>query len=224
MNVESTPPREPHHPAGLLPDAAGDDSRQWLSALLDGQADAVAPACARWREDAGARQAWHAYHLIGDVMRSEELASTPARDAAFVARLRGSMAAEPVVMAPTALAPAPSRSRKPWLMPATAAAGFALVAGVLAIARPGIPGGLSIGGPRLASSSAPATAADGRLLNVASPGLLQSGQRLQGATFIRDPRLDEFLRAHQQPGRGYRSLQGGLRAVDDVAAPVAVER
>ena len=44
-----------------------------LSALMDGEADAAAldHACAGWPDVAVARD-WHAWHLIGDVLRSEE--------------------------------------------------------------------------------------------------------------------------------------------------------
>jgi TorA maturation chaperone TorD len=77
---------------GLAADFAANDPRGWLSALADGQADATEPACGLWRDDAAARQTWHAYHLIGDVLRSEELAREPGRDAAFVAALRADIA------------------------------------------------------------------------------------------------------------------------------------
>src|SRR5688500_8447097 len=75
-----------------------------LSALTDGELDsaAAARACARWRDDPSQRSAWHAYQLIGDVLRSDDLASTARRDAAFLAALRTRLAAEPVVLAPEA--------------------------------------------------------------------------------------------------------------------------
>ena len=85
-----------------------------LSALADGEldADASAHSCAHWRDDANARASWHAYHLIGDVLRSDELASDAQRDAGFLRTLRQRLAQEPVVMAPQAdlraITPAPS--------------------------------------------------------------------------------------------------------------------
>ena len=46
-------------------------------------------ACARLaRRRRTPRSTWHAYHLIGDVLRSDDLARPPARDAAFLAALR----------------------------------------------------------------------------------------------------------------------------------------
>ena len=59
------------------------DTRQWLSAAVDGEAAALDKASQLWRSSEDARATWHRYHLIGDVMRSAELARQPARDAAF---------------------------------------------------------------------------------------------------------------------------------------------
>ena len=61
-----------------------------LSALADGEleAGAVAAACASWRDDESARARWHSYQLIGDVLRSDDLASSAEKDAAFMAALR----------------------------------------------------------------------------------------------------------------------------------------
>ncbi|HXD04560.1 MAG TPA: sigma-E factor negative regulatory protein, partial [Burkholderiaceae bacterium] len=74
-----------------------------LSALMDGEttADESARVSARWQDDSHTRSTWHAYHLIGDVLRSEDLSSPPAQDAALLARVRERLATEPVVMAPS---------------------------------------------------------------------------------------------------------------------------
>ena len=198
-------------PDGLPVDASANDPRGWLSALADGQADAVEPACGLWRDDAAARQTWHAYHLIGDVLRSEELARQPGRDAAFLAALREKLAAEPVVLAPMTSAPR-ERARQPWLLPAAAVAGFVAVAGVLVVLRLGTPGApvpaAVLAGARgpgfTAVSNAPAPAAPAALLPTDSAG------------FIRDPRLNEYLRAHQAAGGGVAAAAPGgtLRRVD----------
>jgi sigma-E factor negative regulatory protein RseA len=103
--------------------------QQLLSSLMDGDADAstTLEACAAWRGDPKARADWHAYHVIGDVLRTPEL--TPARggDAAFVQVLRARLAAEPVVMAPGvpgAVLPASTHeqpSSDPWGLSAAGA-------------------------------------------------------------------------------------------------------
>ena len=76
-----------------------------LSALVDGELEshAVPQACAHWRRSEALRGSWHAYQLIGDVLRSDDLASDPARDAEFLQALRRRLGAEPVPQAPTAL-------------------------------------------------------------------------------------------------------------------------
>lgn len=114
--------------------------REALSALADGQAssDDVAKACASWREDGQSRAAWQAYHLIGDVMRSEELAEGTA-SADFLNRFRDRLAKEPVVLAPVAsqavaaqqLAPVAAEvlplKRRSWTAPFAVAASFVAI-------------------------------------------------------------------------------------------------
>ena len=119
---------------------------QSLSALADGEATAseVTEACANWCDDDGARQVWASYQLIGDVLRSEELASTAQHDH-FLSKLRQRLADEPVVLAPQAAAQVaaaaqpsaapmtPARSRR-WSGPLAVAASFvAILAGVLTL-------------------------------------------------------------------------------------------
>ena len=198
---------------------AAPDPRQWLSALADGDSQALEPACRLWRDDVDARRTWHAYHLIGDVMRSDELASTPARDARFLIGLRQRLATEPVP-----LAPAPLRRRQAWLVPAAAAAGFVVVAGVLMLVRGSAPGAGASGTPVLASASTPAAA--GPRLVADSETLAPAGSRAGGQAVLRDRRLDEYLRAHQQPVRHGMPLlpgEGGLRQVD-VTVPAGPAR
>ena len=116
-----------HHSEPGQPAAPSDDSlRACLSGLADGEADGHSSqaACAAWRERADMRQTWHAYQLIGDVLRSEELARPAGHDADFLARLRTRLADEPVVMAPMpepvagSTRPQALRSRRQaWLFP-----------------------------------------------------------------------------------------------------------
>jgi len=82
----------------------GSAAAEQLSALADGEVDAAAAgaACGAWKTDAELRRTWHAWHLIGDVLRSEDLASSAERDQRFLVALRGRLALEPVVLAPEA--------------------------------------------------------------------------------------------------------------------------
>ena len=184
-------------------------ARERLSALVDGELDAnvVAQACATWRDDAEQRSTWHAYQLIGDVLRSDDLAGEPGRDVAFLSALRGRLAAEPVVLAPQPIEAVAtgrahgSRSRGwTWAGASAVAAGFVAVAGVLVLTRaPGV------------SSAVPSGASDGLALatpQVAQPTPAAVVQATNSATepqalvangkLIRDARLDRYLAAHKQ--------------------------
>jgi sigma-E factor negative regulatory protein RseA len=210
---------ESQGPSNARPDAAAEDTRASLSALADGDAQALHAACSLWRDDEDARQTWHTYHLIGDVMRSDQLASAPARDAAFMASLRLRLAAEPVVLAP---APVPARRRQPWLVPAAAAAGFLVVAGVLVVSRVGLPG-VQTGAAVFASASGPAGGGPQLVSNPVRA--VPAPQVMREAGFIRDARLDEYLRAHQQAGGGVAAVApgGALRRVE-ITVPASPER
>lgn len=140
-----------------------------LSAMADGHAaeHEIAQACAAWRGQEGARERWHAYQLIGDVMRSDSLAQDARADQAFLESFRARLAQEPVVLAPAALAvPAVAPAvfepavanlsshplhRRRWAGPVAVAAGFVMVLGaVVTTLNPeaGAPG--SSGAPLLA--------------------------------------------------------------------------
>lgn len=216
----NAPPLRPDtgHERAADPDTA--PSRRWLSALADGDAEAAGPGCAAWRDDAEARRYWHTVHLIGDVLRSEELARGTGRDAAFLAGLRERLAAEPVPLAPTATAAvvaAPSlRRRLGWRAPAAVAAGFAAVAVVVVVTR----GAGDAVGPTLAGGNGITVPSGVMPVAVGSGGV--PGASLQ----IRDPRLDAqleaYLRAHQAArGGAAAALPGGaLRNAEMVVVPI----
>ena len=185
----------------------GSAEAERLCALVDGETDGAASdaACAGWKADAEVRRTWHAWQLIGDVMRSEDLASTAARDQRFMFDLRARLAVEPVVLAPAALlsvaeATGPRvgarRSANRWMLPSAIAAGFMLVVGTFAVVRPG-------SGPE---SPAAAVVLAGNGTEVASP-LREVTMRESAAArstvvangkLIRDARLDRYLAAHKQ--------------------------
>jgi sigma-E factor negative regulatory protein RseA len=194
-------------------------ARERLSALVDGEleGDAVTQACGHWRDDGGARSTWHAYQLIGDVLRSDDLADGSSRDAAFLTSFRLRMKDEPVV-----LAPQPRRSL-PFLLPATrpttasvgarrgrwswgtssaVAAGFVLVAGAVTLTRnPASDAPASAPLAQLtpdASSVAP-VARPMTASAIVSPSRVDEPQALvANGTLIRDARLDRYLAAHKQ--------------------------
>jgi sigma-E factor negative regulatory protein RseA len=177
-----------------------DDKRQRLSELVDGEADAqeAQHLCRAWRDDTELRERWHAYQLIGDVLRSEDLAHPVPRDELFLTALRSRLADEPAVLAPSPQRGAMRPRRPAWLAPAAVAAGFVVVAGVLVLTRVAAPIGDDSSAATLASARAP--------LRVAA----SSGPQSEATTevqalvadgkLIRDARLERYLAAHKQYG------------------------
>lgn len=188
--------------------------RETLSSLMDGElpVEAARSSCSQWRADAQARDAWHTYHLIGDVLRSEDLASTPVRDEAFLRSLRSRLAAEPVPMAPlpstvaaTARADArgvasavPStpavgqRRAARRFAPVALAASVVVVAGVVGVMRVSSPGGAGAETAQVAST-------------LGASGTLIGGAAVDGAmpvTMLRDARLDRYMAAHRKLANG----------------------
>ena len=186
-----------------------------LSALLDGELQSVAVEriCSEWRTDAHSRDTWHAYNLIGDVLRCEDLSRTCASDEQFLRDFRQRMAAEPVVLAPR-LADHPAadagvprqmtreRPARAWAWPVALAAGFVVVVGaVIGVQNPAVSTGVE---PLVAA--APASNASEALMKVsqtediAPPSdVYPAGMELVfDGQVIRDPRLDRYLLAHKQ--------------------------
>lgn len=184
-----------------------------LSALADGEleAGAVAAACASWRESESVRGRWHSYQLIGDVLRSDDLASSPDKDAAFIAALRTRLAAEPVVLAPEPLAatvPAVTRSGQDhaarsrgwsWMAPSAVAAGFVAIAGMLMLTQ--APNPAADAGATVMSSARPSESSVTMVAAPASTALspmLEPQALVADGQLIRDARLDRYLAAHKQ--------------------------
>jgi sigma-E factor negative regulatory protein RseA len=196
---------------------SGSSALETLSALTDGELDSaeVARACAAWRDDADARRRWHAYQLIGDVLRSEDLSSNAARDAAFLAAMRDRLAGEPVVLAPEPsreaapevqaaphVANASRNSRWSWMAPTAVAAGFVLVTGALLVTRG--PGPVNSSGEPMFARVGVGATPTAQMVNVSSPTLAASDSSIEPQAMVltgkvlRDARVDLYLSAHKQ--------------------------
>ncbi len=184
-------------------DGVGDSARERLSALADGELDSAgaAASCGTWARNEEIRVDWHAWHLIGDVLRSDDLAADPARDRRFCVGVRMRLEKEPVVLAPAA-APAAVEERfagnghrRAWRAAGAVAAGVVLVVGTFAVVRPGdapVSPRLALGdGP--ASVAASAVAAAPVAAAQVQPAVIVADGRL-----IRDAQLDRYLEAHKQ--------------------------
>lgn len=182
-----------------------------LSSMADGEAGPeVQDRClALWARDAQARARWRDYQLIGDVLRSQELARQDAHDAAFVRALRDRLAREPVLLRPNRPTPAPGLRARTWGVPMAAVAGVVAVVGVVVVLRGAPDGGAALvatqdrAAPVLTSTPAaqqqvPTQAVNGRL--------------------IRDARLDRYFTAHRQSANGAALQMPGavVRSVDTI--------
>jgi sigma-E factor negative regulatory protein RseA len=122
-------------------------TKEQVSALMDGELDerAAGEAIQQLRQEGDALDTWRLYHLISDGMRDTRLLS-----AGFTTRLSERLAAEPTVLAPSAL---PGR---------TPAHRFAYAAAA-SVAAVGLVGWLAFGpqpeAPRPLAQAQPATAA-----------------------------------------------------------------
>ena len=187
------------------------DPRWLVSAVADGEADAaeLGRVCAGWASaDSPTRQSWHAYHLIGDVLRSGDLACAPDHDRAFVERLSLRLDAEPTVLLPAPLRSVPKR-RPNWALPVALAAGVMALATVLVVALNSSGNGSSAPVLAAAPVSPTAAAVAGSALPV-NPDISAVEAVPAGGRLVRDAQLDRYLRAHRDyatalPG----SLPGG---------------
>ncbi|MES2186892.1 MAG: sigma-E factor negative regulatory protein [Pseudomonadota bacterium] len=221
--------------------APGADNRSdEISALADGalRGDAFAAALDRLAGDPQARACWHAYHVVGDVLRCPDLAVSCTGDADFLGRLQGRLALEPQPAWAAATLPLPLAAA-PMAVPALSApaaqaanadsfrwkmvAGFASVAAVaaigwnsLAVQQAGSPAVLALAAPGASALLQPPQTQQ-------APAVLQARAEPRGTVevaagpgegpvMIRNAQLDELLAAHNQ-AIGGAALQSQARFV-----------
>ncbi|WP_323016750.1 sigma-E factor negative regulatory protein [Castellaniella sp.] len=126
------------------PAAAGHDWEASVSSWVDGEADLRVEEL----DSPYGRQVWDTYHLIGDVMRSQDLAIQPSER--FYARVSAALDAEPAIVAP-----APLVRHHAWRLGLSGLAVAAAVASVVWMARPFLadPGAAPAGTPVLAQAA-----------------------------------------------------------------------
>jgi sigma-E factor negative regulatory protein RseA len=205
------------------PESGSSRSRQILSALADGEATDLegADAFLAWREDAEVRATWHCYHLIGDVMRSDDLATPAAGQQRLLAALRERLVQEPVVLAPQALPEPPLPVARPappavanaaaggwlrshWQAPVALTAGFLAMLGGLQVLRS--TGGPEAGRATLAQAGAASVVAVAALPSAPAAARMQTAAALardqaeQIAPYVAAHRLSTMNAALQMPG------------------------
>ncbi|WP_233802574.1 sigma-E factor negative regulatory protein [Paraburkholderia sp. HP33-1] len=141
--------------------------------------------------DGDDRAAWSSYHLIGDALRSDDLAVSPARSSAFLSGFAARLESEPHVLAPAAASASVTRrllGLRRRVVPAFAvAAAAATLTWIVVPQLQGVSGGP---GAQLASLQSHGDAVQ----RVAMASVPAS----QDSNIIRDASLDQYLEAHQQ--------------------------
>jgi sigma-E factor negative regulatory protein RseA len=141
------------------------------------------------------RASWSHYHLIGDAMRSDDLAVSPAASSAFLAGFAARLDQEPHVLAPAAL-PGARRllALRRRVVPAFAvAAAAATLTWIVVPQLQGGPGGVGVA--QVASMQSHGDAMQ-RVAMASVPAA--TAQPVQDGNIIRDASLDQYLEAHQQ--------------------------
>lgn len=160
------------------------DNQEMISALADGQlrGDDVARAVQAAAADARAREAWCAYHVVGEVLRTGR-ANAGSAPEAFLAKLQQRLREEPAALPVVVRAARPAANDWAWK----------LVAGVASVAAFG-----AVGWNLWSAGSGAAT----QLATGAPAVVTVSSEANAAPAMIRDRRLDQLLQAHRQFGGG----------------------
>lgn len=189
-------------------------TQEQISALIDGELSEtqleIALAALR---NPDSRADWDVYHQIGDAMRSDDMAFSLSPD--FSTRMAARLAAEPAIIAPAIV-----REAQP--APRIAAAGGAAIGKFKRLAMPGMAAAavataVFVTTPHLlVAKKENASTAGSAIVMVASPtqnAPVQSAPEVrpvaavepkmvtldqQEGVVLRDPRIDEYLMAHQR--------------------------
>jgi sigma-E factor negative regulatory protein RseA len=195
-----------------------------VSALADGHLrdDEFAQVIDKVCSSDELRATWHAYHVVGDVLRSG-VHSACSDSSQFLSRLQQRLAAEP-----SAPVLAPEAASMPVLRRAEAANEpvfrWKLVAGAASLAAAAAIGWNWVGGvgPQPSAQLAQqqqqqgsgsvlaATASSPQATSVLTPMRVVVGNG-NPQVMLRDPRLDQLLEAHQQAGGASQMPSGFLR-------------
>jgi sigma-E factor negative regulatory protein RseA len=159
-------------------------NREQISAFVDNESanGHVDVTMAALRQDEG-RETWDLYHQIGDALRSDDLNTQLSTD--FNARMFARLEAEPTIMAPAAIPVAApvQKSFKRFAMPGMAAAAVAVIAVLVA--------------PQMMQNPA-LTASTNAVPTLASAAPNTVTVASQDGEVLRDPRIDDYLLAHQR--------------------------
>jgi sigma-E factor negative regulatory protein RseA len=153
-----------------------------VSSFADGEHDATEiSALLKLVREPGGRAAWDEYHLIGDVLRSNESAVKLRPD--FGAQMTARLADEPTYISPASTAMSVQRGWKTGVR-ATAIAATVLLTVLV--------------GPRLIGPQHLALVAHESGATSAGAGIVTVSAAKPGTVVLRDAQIDEYLLAHQR--------------------------
>jgi sigma-E factor negative regulatory protein RseA len=166
-----------------------------MSAFVDGESLEEMGGVSQFLADlkSDERAAWSAYHLIGDALRSDDLAVSPARSSAFMAAFSERFEAEAHVLAPAAAAKARGGVLRRRVMPA-----FAVAAAAATLTWIVVPQLQGVGGRAGTQVASVAPADSMQRVALASVPAATTRTPIVEANIIRDADLDQYLEAHQQ--------------------------
>ena len=174
----SQPPHsvEPHSDSQELADT--------ISAWMDGDQTTPMPEAVLTQSG---QQTWQVYHLIGDTLRTPELAIASASD--LRARVAQALVTEPAIIAaprPAQVDPKQKRTGKGWravVWPSLAMA--AAVASVVWVARPFLLPDAGVAATQMAGSSTPTSAVASRVDAPAVQDYVSAHRQLSGPANVR---------------------------------------
>ncbi|MEC5405311.1 RseA family anti-sigma factor [Paraburkholderia sp. MPAMCS5] len=141
------------------------------------------------------RAAWSSYHLIGDALRSDDLAVSSTASSAFLSGFAARFESEPHLLAPAAM-PVAQRllALRRRVVPAFAvAAAAATLTWIVVPQLQGVPSGSGVA--QVASVPSHGDTMKVAMASVPSANVMPAAQ---DANIIRDASLDQYLEAHQQ--------------------------
>lgn len=218
-------------------------NREQISAFADGELGSeettLALAALRSSEE---REVWNVYHQIGDVLRSEDMGIS--LSSGFSAKMSALLDAEPTIIAPQNLqqiAPAvaepqvavgnvkslPVRSGRRFVLPGAAVAAAVIAAVYVVLPQQAVmtadnvntPAQVAVAAPNLSPSISTVAATSSQVDFSRPQGGEQFSALAQQGEVKRDPRIDEYLFAHQRFSPSmYSSAQYARSAAFSVGA------
>lgn len=192
----------------------GSDLRAQVSCLMDGDEAGDRTCLDRVCSDDRLRGDWALWHVVGDAMRSSDVAAL--HSPRFAARMAQALEAEPAILAPRALRPNLHRTMRRFVLPGAAAAAAVAVISFIAVPMLRGDGGVGSSGPELARGAA-------------QPAVVPvAASRPMAGAPIQPVQFERYVAAHSQMsgGLGLPRTSPYLRqtpAPDTAAATPAVQ-